>query len=134
MSQENVEIVRRGYDLFAAGDLEGIAALFAEDAELAGGGGLGVTGTAEGTRSGPGGFISAVEEVLDAFDDYSVQAEEYLDAGDAVVVEVLISGRGRGSGMEIETRLAHLWVLRDGMLIRGEVYRTTEEAVGAAGQ
>ncbi len=133
MSGENLEIVRRGYEMFAAGDLEGVAALFAADAELAGGGGLGVTGTVEGTRTGPTGFIRASEEVLEAFDDYTVQAEDFREVGPAVVVEVLVSGTGRGSGMEIETRLAHLWELRDGMVIRGEVYRTTEEAIAAAG-
>jgi ketosteroid isomerase-like protein len=47
-------------------------------------------------------------------------------------VSVRISGRGRASGAELETRLAHLWVLRDGRVILGEVYRTTEEALEAA--
>jgi uncharacterized protein len=133
MSRENVDLVRRAYDMFAEGDLHSIAALFAEDAKLAGGGGLGVTGTTEGTRTGPLGFIRAVEEVLEAFDDYTVRAENFIDVGDTVVVEVVISGTGRGSGMEIETRLAHLWGLRDGMVVRGEVFRTTKEAVAAAG-
>ena len=45
MSEENVETVRRGYELYAAGDLQGVAALFSQDAELADGGGLGVAGT-----------------------------------------------------------------------------------------
>jgi ketosteroid isomerase-like protein len=48
MSQENVEIVRRGYGLYAAGDLESVAELFWEEAELADAGGLGVAGTGRG--------------------------------------------------------------------------------------
>jgi ketosteroid isomerase-like protein len=133
MPEENVEIVRRGYELYAAGDLEGVAALFATDAELADAGGLGVAGTAAGTRQGPEGFLRANEEVLEAFEDYRVDPEEFIEAGEAVVVPVRISGRGRASGAEQETRLAHLWVLSDGIVIRGEVYRTTEEALEAAG-
>ena len=36
--------------------------------------------------------------------------------------------------MEMEMRLAHLWVLRsDGKVIQSEVYETTEEALEAAG-
>jgi ketosteroid isomerase-like protein len=62
MSQETVEIVRRGYELFAAGDLEGVTALFSADAQLADAGGLGVAGTAAGTRHGPEGFLRATEE------------------------------------------------------------------------
>jgi uncharacterized protein len=128
----NVETVRRGYELYAAGDLAGVAGLFAGDAELADAGGLGVAGTAAGTRYGPEGFLQANEEALEAFEDYRVEAEEFIDAGEAVVVSVRISGRGRASGAELETRLAHLWVLRNGKVILGEVYRTAEEALEAA--
>ena len=133
MSEGNVALVRRGYELYDAGDLEGVAGLFAEDAEVSDAGGLGVTGTAAGTRHGPEGFLRAVEEAVEAFEDYRTEAEEFIDAGDAVVVPVRISGRGRASGVELEERLAHLWVLRNGKVIRGEVYRTTEEALEAAG-
>jgi uncharacterized protein len=133
MSQENVEIVRRGYELFAAGDLKGVTALFSADAQLADAGGLGVAGTAAGTRHGPEGFLRATEEVLEAFDDYRVEAEDFIEAGEAVVVPVLISGRGRASGAKQEARLVHLWVLRNGKAIRGQVYRTTEEALEVAG-
>ena len=133
MSEANLEIVRRGYELYAAGDLEGAAALFSADAEVADAGGLGVADTAVGTRSGPEGFLRATEEVLDAFEDYRVETEEFIDAGTAVVVPVRISGRGKASGVKLEMQLAHLWVLRDGKVIRGEVYRTTEEALEAAG-
>jgi ketosteroid isomerase-like protein len=132
MSQENVEIVRRGYDLFAAGDLEGLAALIAPDAETPDASALGLTGTATGIRRGPEGFLRAIGEVTEAFDDYRVEAEELTDAGDAVVASVRISGRGKASGAPQEAHLAHLWVLRDGKAIRGEVYRTTEEALEAA--
>jgi uncharacterized protein len=135
MSKENVETVRRGYELFAAGDLEGVSALFSADSELADIGGLGLAGTAAGTRHGPEGFFRATEEALEAFEDYRVEAEDFIDVGEAVVVPVRISGRGRASGAKMETRLAHLWMFRsDGKVSRGEVYRTTEEALEAAGK
>jgi ketosteroid isomerase-like protein len=132
VSKQNVEIVRRGYELFAAGDLGGVAALFASDAEFADAGGLGVE-AGLGVRHGPEGFLRGTEEVLEAFDDYRVEPEEFIDAGDAVIVPVRISGRGKASGAEQVARLAHLWVLRDGKVIRGEVYRSTEEALEASG-
>jgi ketosteroid isomerase-like protein len=141
MSQENVEIVRRGYELFAAGDLQGVAALFAADSEFADAGGLGVSdaaelgmsGTAVGTRQGPEGFLRGIKDVLEAFEDYHVEAEEFIEAGDAVAVPVRITGRGRASGADQEARLVHLWVLRNGKVIRGTVHRTTAEALEAAG-
>jgi ketosteroid isomerase-like protein len=124
--------VRRGYELYAAGDLEGVAALFATEAEVADAGGLGVAGTAAGTRRGPEGFLRANEEALDSFEDYAVEPEEFIAADDSVIVRVRISGRGRASGARMETQLAHLWELRDGKVIRGEVYRTVDEAAAAA--
>jgi ketosteroid isomerase-like protein len=132
MSETNVETVRRGYALFAAGDLEAVAALFSDDAEVSDTGGLGVIGSAAGTRWGPEGFLRSTEEALEAFEDFRVEAEDFVDAGEAVVVPVRLSGRGRASGVEMEMRLAHLWVLRDGKVVRSEIYNTTEEALRAA--
>ena len=131
MSQENVELVRRGYELFAEGNLESVTDLISDEAELPDGGGLGVGDTAAGTRRGPDGFLQGSQDALDAFEDYRVEPQEFIDAGDAVVVPVRISGRGRGSGATLEVRLVHLWVLRDGKAIRNEIYRTTAEALEA---
>ena len=133
MSQENVEIVRRGYEQFAAGDIEGVATLFAEEAELADTGGLGIAGTAAGTRYGPEGFIRASADTQEAFDDYRVEPQEFIDVGEAVVVLVRVTGRGKASGAHMEMHVAHLWVFRNGKVIRGDVYRTREEALEAAG-
>jgi uncharacterized protein len=133
MSQENVEIVRRGYELFAEGNLEGVMDLISDEAELPDAGGLGLGDTAAGTRRGPDGFLQGSQDALDAFEDYRVEPQEFIDAGDAVVVPVRISGRGRASGATQEIRLVHLWVLRDGKAIRNEIYRTTAEAFEAVG-
>jgi ketosteroid isomerase-like protein len=107
--------------------------VIAPDAELADAGGLGVE-SGFGTVRGPDGFIRASQNVLEAFEDYTVTSEEFIDAGDFVIVAVRISGRGRGSGAPLDVRLAHAWQLRDGKVVRGEVYRTTEEALAASGR
>ncbi len=133
MSEQNVEIVRRGYALFAAGDLDGVAALVSPEADVAGGGGLGIEGTM-GIRHGPQGMLQAMQEALEAFEDYRVEVEEIIDMGEVVIAAVLISGRGRTSGLPQQERFAHLWVLRDGKVTHGEVYRTIAEAREAAGR
>jgi uncharacterized protein len=133
MSQENVEIVRRGYELYASGDLEGVTDLISDAAELPDAGGLGIADTAAGSRRGPDGFLQGSQEAVEAFEDYRVEPQEFIDAGDAVVVPVRISGRGRASGAMTEVRLVHVWVLRNGRAIRNEIYRTTAEALEAVG-
>ena len=132
MSEQNVELVRRGYELYARGELDAVAELISPDADLAGEGGLGIAGTAAGTRFGPEGFVGSAREATEAFDDYRVEPEEFVDAGDSVVVVVSISGRGRESGLELEMRVAHLWTVRNGKVDHGDVYRTKEEALAAA--
>jgi uncharacterized protein len=132
MSRENVELVRGGYEMFARGELEEVAALFSHDADVADAGGLGIAGTAAGRRTGRAGFLQATGEAAEAFDDYTVEAEEFIDAGDSVVVVARVSGRGRESGLEMEMRVAHLWTIRDGKVVHGDVYRTADEALEAA--
>ena len=133
MSKENVEIVRRGYQLFQAGDFEAVAALFSSGVELPDAGGLGIGDIVPGTRTGPEGFLRTTEETRDAFEDFRVEPEGFIDAGEVVVVPVRISGRGRASGVEQEARLVHLWALRNGKVIRNEIFRTVEEALETAG-
>jgi ketosteroid isomerase-like protein len=135
MSQENVKIIRRGYVMFGEGDVSGVAELFAPDAEVADGGGLGMAGTAAGTRFGPEGYLRSAEEAAEAFADYRVDAKDFIDAGETVIVPVRISGRGRVSGAPLEMHLVHSWVVRDdGKISRGEVYRTVDEALEAVGR
>ena len=69
----------------------------------------------------------------EAFEDYRVEPEDFIDAGEAVVVPVRITGRGKASGAEMELRAAHLWVIRKGKATRSDVYRTLGEALEAAG-
>ncbi|HEX2467538.1 MAG TPA: nuclear transport factor 2 family protein, partial [Solirubrobacterales bacterium] len=59
--------------------------------------------------------------------------EEYIDAGDQVVLAVRYSGRGRASGIEFEDRLFEVYALRDGKVARKRDVKTRSEALEAAG-
>jgi ketosteroid isomerase-like protein len=50
-----------------------------------------------------------------------------------VIAVVHTSGRAKGSGIEIDQELTHLWTLRDGKAVRLETYSTKREALKAAG-
>ena len=54
-------------------------------------------------------------------------------AGDSVVVLTRYRGRGKGSGASVDTIGAHLWTLRDGMVVRLEIYSSRKKALEAAG-
>jgi ketosteroid isomerase-like protein len=59
--------------------------------------------------------------------------EEYVDAGDAVLVTVHYVARGAGSGIEYEERLFDVYSFSDGMCVRKREFRTRPEALEAAG-
>jgi uncharacterized protein len=86
-----------------------------------------------GTYRGHGGLARALEELLEAFDDYTMEPEGFLAvAGDHVVVAVHLRARGRTSNLDVDGRFGHLMTLRDGLVVRWQVFRTPEEAVHAA--
>jgi ketosteroid isomerase-like protein len=73
-------------------------------------------------------------EIRDVWEGFRVVPEQFIDAGDWVVVMEKIRGRGRGSGVEVETRTyATIWTLRDGQVTRVQVGVDPNEALKAVG-
>jgi uncharacterized protein len=130
MSEENVELVRQGLEAFARRDMATVLELLAPDVYMTSDA-LGLS--AGGSYVGHDGFVRATREVAEAFEDYRVDAEEFIDAGEHVVVLVHISGRGRGSGIPVDMRLAHVWTVRGGKGVRARTFETKEAALEAVG-
>jgi ketosteroid isomerase-like protein len=86
-------------------------------------------------RFGHDGVRSYWATLFEAIEDYRMEPEEFIDAGDdRVLVFSREAGRGRGSGAEVITHpTAHLWTLRDGKAIRLESYWERSDALAAAG-
>jgi ketosteroid isomerase-like protein len=62
-----------------------------------------------------------------------VEIEKIADGGDRVAVWIHHTGRGKGSGIEIDQHFAQVWTLREGRTVGMKMYLTFEEAVTAAG-
>ena len=77
--------------------------------------------------------LAYIQRFEEPWDDYELEAEEFIDAGDRVVVTVHIKGRGKGSGVEIDARSHQVHTLRDGKLVRMDEYLDRDEALEAAG-
>ena len=60
-------------------------------------------------------------------------AEEFIDARNRVLVRAYFRGRGRGSGLEVDTRFYELYTLRRGKIVRVDEFTELEEALEAAG-
>ena len=126
MSEENVEIVRRIY-LNPAALTD--AAPMAPDAEF------------DFTAVYPDQPVMRGIEAMRSFRDAGpwgrsqhFQPERYLDVDDErVLVLVRATATGRGSGVPVETRIAHEITIRGGVIVRVKVHRGHSEALKALG-
>ena len=71
--------------------------------------------------------------MLEVMGKPEIDAEEIIDAGEKVFIAIRISGRGRGSGIDMEASWFHVLTARDDKLVRIEWYATRSEALKAAG-
>jgi ketosteroid isomerase-like protein len=62
-----------------------------------------------------------------------VKPQEYIDAGDHVVVPIRFGGRARHSGLEVAFEVVHVLTSRDGKWTRVDMYQTKVEALAAVG-
>jgi ketosteroid isomerase-like protein len=128
MSQENVEIIRRGYEAFAEGGVD-FALL---DPEIEWHGPHEFPDLA-GPYHGHDGVRRYMETLSEVFDDYRMVPEEFIDAGaDQVLVFSREGGSGKGSGAAVQTHpTGHLWTIRDGKAVHMQSYWERAEALEA---
>jgi hypothetical protein len=67
------------------------------------------------------------------FDDFVARPEEFVDAGEWVVVRVHMSGRGKRSGAPSEIVFWNAYKLQHSRVVRLESYRGKADALTAAG-
>jgi ketosteroid isomerase-like protein len=132
MSEQNVALVRGIYDAFAAGDVPGVLARMSPDIEW---------NEAENfpyadnnPYRGPEAILSGVFARLGTeWDGFAALPEEYLDAGDTVVVLGRYRGTHKASGGVLDAQLAHVWWIEDGKAARFQQYTDTLAAARATG-
>ena len=130
MSQENVEIVREAYERFVAtGEL--VEELATDDFvwDMANYHGWPEQQVYEGA-DGARGFLDAW---MGAWDDWELEVEALLDAGDKVLALIHQRGTSKAAGMPVEMSLAQVFTLRDGKQTRIELYSDRDEAFAATG-
>jgi len=84
-------------------------------------------------RRGQEAMKERLAEMFAAMDQPRIAAEEFVDAGDRIVVAVCMSGRGKASGARVEARPFHVLTEREGKAVRIEWYATRAEALRAVG-
>jgi ketosteroid isomerase-like protein len=70
---------------------------------------------------------------VSVFGDMDFEVEQIRDLDDQVLVFIRVRGSGSTSGASFDIRVAHLWTLRKGKLVRGQGFGDRDEALEAAG-
>jgi ketosteroid isomerase-like protein len=128
MSQENVGIVRAGFDAWNSGDMDALRELYDPDV---------IVRAAEGWPE-PGPYVGR-EAVMrqwkrqrEAWDaDVLEPIGDFLDAGDRVVVRLIWRGTGHGPDADLE--ITGIWTLRKGRILYQETFWDHAEALEAVG-
>jgi ketosteroid isomerase-like protein len=87
----------------------------------------------QGAYRGHTGVERWLQDWGDAWAEWSFEPEEFIDAGDAVIVVIRMQAKGMGSGVELDRWDAILYRFRDDRIARLDYYNSKEQALEAAG-
>jgi uncharacterized protein len=130
MSQQNVEIVRQIYERWGRGDFRAGMELYDRHVLFV----LRPEFPDAGSYRGRDQIRRYMrEDFLADLDGVVILGEEFLGAGDSVVVRVHQQATGTGSGAAVGMRYHQVWTFRGPAVIRLENVRERDEALEAAG-
>ena len=131
MSQENVEVVRHANAAFNRRDPDAALADYHKDVEWRD---LQHAPDAPERLSGRDAVRAYWKQWEDAFNDFTAQIEECIDADACVVVVTHWRAKGKESGLVLDQRGAEVYEFEDGKVVRVTMgYLSKAEALRAVG-
>jgi ketosteroid isomerase-like protein len=121
MPEFEIQALRRIYDALSRWDVAEFAADVTHDFEL----NLPETVPWGGTRHGRDGVEAFATIFQDHVEGQWADPDDFLEAGELIVVLGRLRGRGRATGEEFEVYFAHVWTLSDGVPSRCRSYFDT---------
>ena len=128
MFQEDVERLRGAYRAFnEGGGVEAILEQLGGDFQIRDR----ETAPDRETRFGREGIKELFASYMEAFDALELQPQEFIDAGDQIVVSLQQRIRGKGSGAVVVDHIAHVWTMQDGVAVRLRIFGDKAKALKA---
>jgi ketosteroid isomerase-like protein len=130
MSQENITVIRGMYESFSKGDVTSVLGQMHQHIEWR---------EAENfiyadrnPYRGPQAVLEGVSmRLASEWADFKVTPEEWLDAGNHIVVLGTYSGRHKESSREVRAQFAHIWGVTHGRVVRFQQYTDTKQFADA---
>ena len=129
MSRENVELARRGVEAFDRHDFEALAELmdplieWNDQRELPG----------AASHHGVEAVLRHLRATFGEWADFRVEAQQFVEAGERVVITSRVSAKGQASGAPVERVNFAVNEYREGRSLRVSIYGTKAEALKAVG-
>jgi ketosteroid isomerase-like protein len=118
----NIDTARSAYEAFGRGDLATLKEMLSDDGTWYTSDELPLGGETQGSEA----IIGEFAQIPNYWSSFSVDPEEFIDAGDWVVIRgTQRAGNDSGS---FEAPFAHLMKFADGKIVRGEFYSDSAKA------
>ncbi len=128
MSQENVGLVKVLHDGWSRGDFSVGTDFLTADFRWQ----QHAEAVEPGLRSGAQ-IGETLRNIFAVYENYRIEPDEFIDAGDKVVVVARIRATAKESGISVDQRFSFVWTALAGKLARIEVFTERAEALEAAG-
>ena len=123
-----VETIRRAHEALNSGDVEALVALCDPSFRLD----MSDRILNPAVYEGDEGIRQFVAEVHEAWETFTWEPEELVESGDLVLALIHSTGRGRGSGLELDRHAAMLWTVPAERAVSLRFYRDRDAARRAA--
>jgi|SRR5215211_2384484 len=129
MSQQNTEVVRDAHKALNSGNIDALIRLCDPGFRLD----MSDRVINPAVYDGHDGIRRFYAEVREVWESYTWEPEKLIGSRDQVLALLRSSGKGRGSGIELERRTAMLWTVRGEQLTSLRFFRDRSAALEAAG-
>jgi uncharacterized protein len=118
----DVARLRHAYSALGRGDESAALAMLAEDCEWQESAELPGVDAVRGKEA----IAEFLRHFLESWERFDQTIEEVIVNGDRIGLLIHLTAVGRASGIELDTRYAHMWTMRDGLGVRVDAYREPE--------
>jgi ketosteroid isomerase-like protein len=129
MSQENVEFVQRAYEMWNRGEMDVFDRVFAADLVMSSPPDWPDDITSHGRNEAQRRLV----ENRSLFESDRLVAEQWIDAGDRVIVPTRWCGVPKGASAELTVFVVPVYTLRDSTIMRLDWYQSISQALRAVG-
>jgi ketosteroid isomerase-like protein len=134
MTKKNLDIVKTFFEAVPKGDMDAARVVLDDNIEWIEPDvpGLWFSGVHRGADAA---LKEVVKPTFEYVDDFSIKADEYLDAGDVIITIGRFLGKGKKTGKKLDIPACFVCTVRGGKIIRFRAYHNTAlwlDVVGTA--